>query len=316
MINCILNIDPPLVGSFIYPHLLKIQDYLVNIAPENKARMFDICARGLEFQILDLDRNIARSCSVKRRIELSISLIERLWGFCFASYMLCSKYIMGKYYGNRESIMIDFDLTDPLTIDTVTIVKTIEKDKLTIEDSQILSMIYNKYSSDDGYDVALVLFAMSLSYITLHEIGHIELGHIKDENKEHTMESEKQADEFAHEWVLSFLQGQDASDKIFRSRVLGVANANLFLVFSKLRKYKVGSDTFEDEEHPPAYDRLSWAVGSYINSELENDQIWSYVVAIIALYAYKYAKVTLSEGFDTFYDAAQAYFNIFSDHSL
>lgn len=311
-----MSIDPPLEQSFLYPHLKEIQNYLVNIAPENESKMIEICGKGLDFQILDLGRIIAHSSLENRKIELSIGLIERLWGFCFASYMLCSKYIEGKYYGDIESVNIDFDFEDTLTHDILQVVKAIENDKMTLDDSQILSMVYNKYSSDEGYDVALCLFAMSLSYIILHEIGHIELGHIKDGNNEHTKESEKQADEFAYEWVLSFIQGQDASDKIFRTRVLGVAYANLFLVFRKLRKYKVGSDTFVDEEHPPAYDRLHWAVGTYLSSEPVNDQVWSYVVAIVALYAYKYAKIRLNEQFDTFYDATQAYFNLFSEHSL
>jgi hypothetical protein len=87
-------------------------------------------------------------------------------------------------------------------------------------------------------------FYYVISFMQLHEIGHVELKHFPDrfEDKKTSYEFEFAADEFAATFMLEKWKEHGTDEKIFRSRITGIALGIAILIGIELY-YEAARDT-------------------------------------------------------------------------
>ena len=118
------------------------------------------------------------------------------------------------------------------------------------------------------------LFRLAVSFILLHEIAHLHLGHVGSSGA-WSVEQEKEADRFAAAWLLD---AADDSSKaqIRRINVLfGIAVALLWITVLNVYLGPQQSST-----HPEAYDRLFQVMDEFVDStDIEESSMVWYLVA-------------------------------------
>lgn len=128
--------------------------------------------------------------------------------------------------------------------------------------------------------LGMLIFQMSLAFILLHELGHLDLGHAGQIGSA-SLEQEKDADRFAAEWLLSWPNEADPNDGGRISEFVAIAVALLWITTLNIFLGAHGGET-----HPEGYDRLFQVLDQTINREndLEYNGVWGFVCEMLLLH--------------------------------
>ena len=122
--------------------------------------------------------------------------------------------------------------------------------------------------------LATELFLVAVGWIVLHEFAHILLNHKIDGPGDLKKRDEREADQFATEWLL-----QGVSDsRMLQKRSLGIAIATLVLAAYDLRAKRL-----DLPEHPRSIERLNVNLRNYLSDE---DAELAHAFAIAVLQAH------------------------------
>lgn len=141
--------------------------------------------------------------------------------------------------------------------------------------------------TDDERTYSKGFFRPAASFIMLHELGHLCLGHqaIDFENMSEndrpnarlwSMQQEREADLFAADWLLD---GNDGSGRLIA--IFGIASALLWLTVTN-----VFFGQLESDSHPQSYDRLFQTLDHCLTEEsIDNyDFVWDFVSRFLFLH--------------------------------
>lgn len=117
------------------------------------------------------------------------------------------------------------------------------------------------------------LALMVLTYILLHEIGHIVLNH--NSNPNFLIKQEIEADKWARNLLLD---GIPVESNAFLKRALGLMTSYLIILNYEIRKPCTSLLT-----HPPALLRLFYTIGLNLNN-FDNHKSWMFMVVIVLTY--------------------------------
>lgn len=310
-----ITIDEELLGHFLYQHMVSLPSYLVQISPENRNDLQAEFDQGVHIFVTIDGSFICCNSSIDREIYVSMGALTRLWSFGFASYAFFHRYIENRSLEDQSMRYQEYDRTDSLTQDALSaICIASKKEDVSIDDLSVLNRISTTWEKSDFFTISEELFRMCMAYICIHEIAHIALGHDPSVPDHIMVEYEKEADQWTYEYVLSPVEDLTAKEMVFFKRSLGVAFANLFLVFSSIVRYN-GSNPFQDRRHPKAYDRLNWSLHSFLMDYDVNDPIWCYILSVLSIICTRYQHLQpTATSFSSCYEAVQSYLDVFANH--
>ncbi|MBU3563840.1 integrase [Polynucleobacter sp. Tro8-14-1] len=179
-------------------------------------------------------------------IVLPISSLEYLWAFSHYCWVLTQEYAASQRGGSEN-----FNCLGNERLKTSS--KLLQWARRNLFDSGIERWpelgprpMQDACCFDDS-QVATELFLVALGWIMHHEIAHVVLRHplIRTSFLE---QEEREADQFATEWLLDGLKKNDSR---FRKRALGVATAVL-----AIQSLEVDSTACLRNTHPDAHDRI------------------------------------------------------------
>ena len=146
----------------------------------------------------------------------------------------------------------------------------------------------------------------NLTQIAVGFLLHHELVHIKVINQHlefSILDEESYCDKEAARIIL------DISDNVLlKYRGLGVA-IGLLLILS----HGMPTRNFDGNSHPFSYDRLIYTLSPY--ADPDNDVIWGFTVAILALQMTNFGIQQPIKEFDNFYECVQEYRNLLENYS-
>ncbi|MEX2185146.1 MAG: phage exclusion protein Lit family protein [Pirellulales bacterium] len=119
------------------------------------------------------------------------------------------------------------------------------------------------------------LFNYAMTFIILHEIGHLKLHHGAS-----TPEHEKAADRFAAEW-LSDAASESKTD-IEANRLVALCGIAVALLWITTPRVYLGPSS--SDSHPEAYDRLWQVLEHIIETEDERELVWYFVSNVLFLH--------------------------------
>lgn len=248
-----------------------IHEAIVNIAPEQRdsfASEYD----DFVLEYLDDHRWICDVNVANRYIRLSRKVMEVLWAASFAYFRLYLAIVART--GGRASVSAEIEFANEVRLGEAA-------DLLRWAMSSWLNRTadpwprtlpapfpHPPHASDEHVADELSLCAVAV--ILHHEFNHIRLQH----QGASELDSERDADHAATDWVLGQLEEQDDA---FKKRALGVATALAVLVAKGIHTRAYGGDS-----HPRSFDRLMYSLDRRIDDP--NHQVWFFVAAILKLH--------------------------------
>ncbi|MDQ1352617.1 MAG: hypothetical protein QG657_2923 [Acidobacteriota bacterium] len=304
--ECLKGMKSPIVSIMKNLHLA-----IVNIAPERKLD-FEKTFENFTFEYLDESKQIVKCDLGTNIILLSRSIVEIVWLLSYAHYVLHNFIALKdkeRLKPPKTECLIDLNHTS-LTI-SMKLLEFAKKKLLDNSDDSWPLDIPKPLENPpkDSIDaVANELCLCAIASILHHELAHIRL---KDQTYNgNEIEIERQADYLAAEWFLgSDIMKDNLDSPIFKKRALGIAVA-----FICMNMRGIYTQNFNDNIHPPSYDRLIYTLNKYINED--DDLIWSFVVyaLLIHIHIAKITPIKTNEVFDNYFEYANAIANHIADN--
>ena len=173
-----------------------------------------------------------------------------------------------------------------------------------------IALPFDPSSADPTHKVASDLVVMSLGYILLHEIAHIELKHPICEGADSII-MEREADAWAAAFLLDKCDlyakqhGHKASD-VRMKRLLALTIGELWAVH-----FEVHLGVPEATSHPPTYERLANLLDQQANDGA--DIAWAMAATVLQMhYQARYGMADEGGGFDDFRECYQFYADLMS----
>jgi hypothetical protein len=140
------------------------------------------------------------------------------------------------------------------------------------------------------------MFRIACTWIILHEIGHLHLGHVSCRGYE-SISQEKEADRFATDWLLDGASSSRNAEASRTNALFGVAIALIWVTV-----FNVFLGQMETATHPQGYDRLFQILDQTIDRQNKDEHVmvWYFVVEMLRIHMW-------SAGYDFDREAKHAY---------
>lgn len=254
-------------------HVMKhIHIAMVNIAPEKRVD-FDRTYDDFTLEYVDSHIWICDVNVEKKHIRVSRKVMEVLWAASFAYFRLYEAVQKKTVDIPSKAVTIVF-ADDPSLKDASDLLRYAmdswaNQDASSWPDSLPKPVPNPERGSDEA--VADELSLCAIAVILHHELAHIRLEH----NGSSKLDSERDADITASEWIFEGLD--DESSPVFLKRSLGLAVAMETMV-----AYGVHTKKYGGTSHPRSFDRLINAMERHIHEN--NHPAWFFVATILKLH--------------------------------
>lgn len=247
-----------------------IPDALVNIAPENKNR-FETEYPDFILEFVDTKNWQLEVDTRLNKIYISRKVVEIFWAVSYGYMTFYQRIMSGKLI--TEPTIVDLN-EDPKVLKSMQLLNWIYKSWINNDSekwpTQLPKPLENP-SEDSMEKVADELCLCAVAYLLHHELAHIRLLH-KGESE---IESEKEADFEATEWLLNHNIPED--DMRFIKRAFGIA-----ISFEVLTARGIYTGDYGGKKHPYSYDRLFNSLDRYINNPTHI--IWAFLSSVLKLH--------------------------------
>ena len=249
-----------------------VHEAIEKIAPERRGTF----ARDYDEFILEYLDDFRWICEVdvaNKRIRLSRKVMEVLWAASFAYFRL---YLaIQERFGGRVSVSAEIEFAHEVHLkEAVDLLQWGFSSWLNHSGApwppHLPKPISDPVRASDE-NMADELSLCAIAFILHHELAHIRLHHFGASE----LDSERDADNCANDWVLG--QIDDETDSKFVKRALGVATALAVLVAKGIHTQAYG-----DPSHPRSFDRLMHALDRHIRDP--NHPAWEFVTAVLKLH--------------------------------
>lgn len=204
-------------------------------------------------------------------VVLPIAALEYLWAFSHYCWVLTQEYAQSQKEG-----VCEFDCVGNKRLqESYTLLEWAKKNLASTGIEQWPSTgprprpKVSPQSENNDEDVASELFLSSIAWMLHHEIGHIVLKHPFINTSLSEFE-ERQADDFATEWLLS---GLEENDPRLKKRAIGIAIGVLCI-----QSLEVDSGICLRNTHPAAYDRVHTNISKY---KCGNEELIEAICAVV-----------------------------------
>lgn len=287
------NIDFP--SKALMP---SIKDAILNIAPE-KITQIERQTSDVELIITENEKWYCEALSGWKVIRLSRKSIEIIWALSYGYFQFYTTICNGvQPIGQKVDVSGNEKLLSARKLLIWAINNLTEKEISEIPQGapSIADKIY--WGSDEHAIVEITL--CTVAFFLHHELAHIKFA---NEIFENSIDEEWACDREAINVIL-----KDANEAEFNKRSFGVS-VGLLLING------IGTETkfYDGIKHPFAYDRLFLNLKDNIDEE--NDKIWGWVVAILALHMTNASIAPPKTVFANFYQCAEEYRNLLEKHS-
>jgi len=275
-----------------------IKDAIYNIAPE-KITQIERHTADVELIITENENWYCEALSGWKVIRLSRKSIEIIWALSYGYYHFYINICNG-VQSNGQKV----DITGNEKLISARKLLTWAFNNLTKKEiSEIPQGVPNiadkiHWGSDKHAIIEITL--CTIAFFLHHELAHIKF---VDDKFNHSIEEEWACDQEAINVIL-----KEANEAEFNKRAFGVS-VGLLLING------IGTETkfYDGLKHPFTYDRLF--VNLENNVDEENDKIWGWVVAILALHMTNANIAQPNTVFDNFYQCAKEYRSLLENHS-
>lgn len=286
------NMDSPI--RFVMHH---IHEAIVNIAPERK-KEFEKEHHTFDMEYIDTYEWICNSTPKKKKIRLSRRVVEMLWAASYAYMTFYTKVVQVVKPTKKQYI----DLTQHKEVaDAMRLLKWAYENFINKEDNPWPDGLPHPNENPPKGSMENVADELSLcavSYLIHHELAHIRLQH-----DESTIETEREADYAASDWIV--FQDLPETDDKFIKRTLGIA-----IAFEVMTAYGIYTGKHGGSTHPYSYDRLINTLHRYISDD--DHVVWALLVSTIKLHLDNKKLETPDRVFETFYECVNTYADIIS----
>ena len=287
------NIDFP--SKAVMPY---IKEAILRIAPEKfneiKSHIADV-----ELIITDNEDWDCKTSKDWKVIFLSRKSIEIIWAICYGYYQFYTNICNGVQPDGQK-----VDISDNDKLFSARILLTWAFNHLTKKEineiPQGVPSIADKIQRDSDEHAIIEITLCTIAFFLHHELAHIKFANNQFKNP---IEEEWACDEEAINVILN-----DANEAEFNKRAFGIS-VGLLLING------IGTESkfYDGLEHPFAYDRLVLNLEKKISKE--NDNIWGWVVAILALHMTNANIPQPNTVFENFYQCAKGYRSLLEEHS-
>ncbi len=249
-----------------------IHEAMVNIAPERRAEFARDHAE-LVLEYVDDHRWICHVDVANRHVTIGRKVMEVLWAASLAYFRLYLE--IQRRTGGNASISVQFELAEvPLLKEAVDLLRWAMDSWLNSLPvpwpSNLPQPVPNPQHASDLH-VADELSLCAIAFIVHHELAHVRLNHVGKSE----LDSERDADRAASEWILGGLA--DEADKEFVKRALGVAVALEALVARGIHTGVYGGTS-----HPRSFDRMMNTFDQHVTDG--DHPVWFFLSAILKLH--------------------------------
>lgn len=276
-----------------------IKDAIFNIAPE-KIIEIESHTSDVELIITDNEDWDCKASKDWKVIFLSRKSIKITWALCYGYYQFYNNICNGvQPNGQVIGVAGNKKLSSARKLLTWAFNNLTKKEISEIPQGvpSIADKIY--WGSDEHAIIEITL-------CTIAFFLHHELAHIKFANNEfnHSIDEEWACDKEA---IKVILEGMNEAE--FNKRAFGIS-VGLLLING------IGTETkfYDGSEHPFAYDRLFSNLENNIDEN--NDKIWGWVLAMLALHMTNANIPQPKIVFENFYECAKEYRNLLEKHSI
>ena len=251
----------------------------------------------LQIEIVDEANFGIRVSLYTHIIYLPIAAMEYVWSQSFRFWVVSQEYYQAQRDGNQN-----FDLNGTRRLNNAA--KIVEWSVENIQQTgkkpwPLFLPRPRKYPCNEDVKVANELFFGAMGWIILHEVAHVELGHAELSGS-YSQQQEREADQFATEWILGGLQ---ETDPRFKKRVFCVAVALLCLQSLETVAAPRWCGT-----HPPAHERISYCLDKYRGQDTEKVKAFLAVCLQVLFAGTAISEITQGSCFDEILN--EYFFNI------
>lgn len=260
--------ETPTPIAVLVPHLFKA---ITNIAPE-RINAFQREFPDLTFEVLDTQKWIARVDVPTKHIQVSTKVAEVLWSAGLA-YFLVYQTTRGNRGGMTLIPQAGSDLQRSLELLSWSVSSIQPENGLRPEVGVWPGHCQCPCSNPvpgSNENVADELMLCMLAFVLHHELAHIRLRHGRQ-----NVDSERDADYAASDWILG---GVDRRSSFYIKRVLGIA-ARLSLAAGR----STHSGEYSGQTHPRTFDRLFQVLDRHLSGEPDHIA-WYFTSASLALH--------------------------------
>lgn len=276
-----------------------LKEAILNIAPEKYDRIVkDTCE--VELIVTDKEYWDCKASPDWKVIFISRKAIEITWALCYGYYKFYTEICDNlKPNGQIINLSKNTNLVAARKLMTWAFDNLTDKGKISEIPPEVPSIADRVHWGSDEHAI-LDLTLCTVAFFLHHELAHIKLA---DVNFENSIGEEWACDKEAIDLILS-----EASGLEFTKRALGIS-VGLLLING------IGTETkfYDGLEHPFSYDRLFRNLENQIDEE--NDKIWGWVVAILALHMTNANIAQPNTIFENFYLCAKEYRNLLEKYS-
>jgi len=232
---------------------------IFSIAPERE-KEFDLSLDN--FDLVYLPQRRWKFCAdpMKRVIFVSRGAIELLWCASLAHYLFYHRFIQGKTFDKPTLIdpHSDADVDAALQLLNWALKCQFDGDESDNWPPGLPTPMENPPRESD-LAMADELCLVSSAFLLHHELAHIRLKHTATNDRDWSLDQEKEADISAAEWVLDRV---DVDGPFFVKRMLGIVQAFLLTTAVGLYNGSLGGET-----HPYSYDRMMALLNRSLGAE-------------------------------------------------
>ncbi len=263
---------------------------IVRIAPEREDKL-DQNFPDFTLEYVDSHRWIL-DVSDDKKIRISTFVLEFLWVTAYAHFVFYTRVFQGKKFSSRTEVDLGDDphVAEAMTLLKWAVEKLINRDDSDWPDGMPAPKMIKGDTPDEG--VADEIALGSAACLLHHELGHIALGHKGGSE----IQSEKDADLYAWEWVMGDRRDYDSKD--MEKRLLLLVHAYSVGIIYDVH---LGRNTLIS--HPRSIDRLFWLLTQF--KVTENHRAYAFAFATIHLHleATKNPLPVQQEAYDSFFES-------------
>jgi hypothetical protein len=283
--------------------IINIKRYLIgaleNCASEKNAILYKIVTdNDIHFELTDeAEKDILKFSALvdSRIVKFSVKSLELVWCLCFAGPIIYEEYL-------KENHQKDDSILDPIysigianqLLDWL-IVSFKSEDYIKWDET----LPYPKDINDNNiYQLSNELFFLAVSWLLLHEVGHIHKVH-KSLLPAEKLEEENIADAFANEFMIDTIVSKN---KIL-VRKIGIGIANLAILILGIENKKLVSD-----EYPHSFERL---INNINYRDDYDEKFQEFTLNVICKILYRYmskTEIPISQKIDNPYDQLVSYY--------
>jgi peptidase U49-like protein len=217
---------------------------IINVAPERQSE-FDKLFPDFIIEYLDTHKWILHVDTAARRIQLSSFVIEFLWATAYAHLIFYIDIFQGRSFKTRQEISLRETPRLRAAIDLLkwAVEKLVNQDTTEWPEDLPKPRFRPGFASDE--DVADEFALGAAACLIHHEFGHLALQHSGGS----TIETERDADAYAWEWILG--KDIDLNSPAGKKRLLLLAHAYSVAV---IRDIHLGATSLIS--HPRSIDRV------------------------------------------------------------